>query len=274
MTIKPVSTEQSTPAPLAPGDLIFVYSGPRCGLVTRLEGWALSLLEMVFGDGPEATLRRRVAVIRDATGNLDVSTFVTPFAAAASAWHLVSPDNRIVNGGPRGRHSELPSQTPEELEAFRDSGRYESHTGAVPVYGIPDTALRSPSADPDWVPDNAPREDVFRASRGGLYRWFDPEAAPSEPAGKPARATTKAAKAGDSPYEKTLAAARKAGASHAGDAGVMALFCADTLQILLGALSPELVWEGAQRRGLSAAALVSLCASDPQAVCDLQWTTG
>ncbi|MFF1481347.1 hypothetical protein ACFVYD_27970 [Streptomyces sp. NPDC058301] len=79
---------------------------------------------------------------------------------------------------------------------------------------------------------------------------------------------------GGGPYEKTLAAARKGGARCTDNAGGMALYCADTLQTVVGAVSPQLVWEGAQRRGMSAADLVSLCTKDVIAVCDLPWVTG
>ncbi|MCC9707327.1 hypothetical protein E4N62_19810 [Streptomyces sp. MNU76] len=272
-----VSTEQTTPAtPLAPGDRIFVYGGP--GLVTRLEGWALSVLEMWFGDGPEATRQRMVAVFRDADGNLDIARYVSPLTAVEQAWHLVNPADDIVNGGPRcGANGEmLPSQSREELEAVRDSGKYKSHVGSVAVYGIPSTAQRSPSADADWVHE-VPTEASFRAARGGMYRWYEPDAAPadqpatSEPA---ARKGTAARRADGSVYENTLASARKAGARHADDPQLMALFCADTLQHVAGAVSPQLVWEGAQRRGLSTADLVRLCNKDALAVSDLQWTTG
>lgn len=276
MSIGTVSTQQPTPAtPPAVGDLIFVYGGP--GLVTRLEGWALSVLEMWFGDGPEATRKRMVAVYRNARGDLDIASYISPLKAVEQAWHLVNHADRIVNGGPRrGENGELlPSQSRKELEAVRDSGKYTSHAGAVAVYGIPSTAQRSPSADTDWVHE-VPTEAAFRAARGGMYRWYEPDAAPadqpatSEPAAKRGTATNRA---GGSAYEKTLAAARKTGARHADDAGLMALFCADTLQHVAGAVSPQLVWEGAQRRGLSTADLVSLCNKDALAVSDLQWTT-
>jgi hypothetical protein len=277
MSIGTVSTQQPNPvAPPAVGDLIFVYGGP--GLVTRLEGWALSRLEMWFGDGPEATRQRMVAVYRNADGALDIARYVSPLTAVEQAWHLVNPADGIVNGGPRrGADGELlPSQSREELEAVRDSGKYTSHVGSVAVYGVPSTAQRSPSADADWVHE-VPTEAAFRAARGGMYCWYEPDAAPadqpatSEPAAKKSKS---ARRAGDSVYEKTLAAARKAGARHADDPQLMALFCADTLQHVAGAVSPLLVWEGAQRSGLCTADLVSLCNKDLLAVSDLRWTTG
>lgn len=269
MSTNGTAAGQSAPAaPLAPGDLIFVYNGP--GLVTRLEGWALSLIEMMFGEGPEATIRRKVAVYRDADGNLDISARVSRFAAVESSWHLVNPAGDIVNGGPRGRDGEEPSQTAEELEAQRDSGTYKSHEGSVPVYGIPRASQHSPSVSTEWVPE-ARTEATFRATRGGMYRWYEPDAAPAD---QPAATTdTPVRTPDDGPYATALAAARKDGARHADDAGLMALFCANTLQHLVGAVSPQLVWEGAQRSGLSTADLRDLCAKDVMAVSDLQFTT-
>lgn len=65
---------------------------------------------------------------------------------------------------------------------------------------------------------------------------------------------------------------RKVGASRADDAAVMAGFCADDLQILVGAASPQLVWEGAQRAGLTTLQLAELCNTDPAAVHELMWS--
>ena len=73
-------------------------------------------------------------------------------------------------------------------------------------------------------------------------------------------------------YEATLAEARKAGASNATDAGVMALFCASSLQTLVGAVSPSLVWEGAQAKGMTARELAHLATRDAFAVSELMWS--
>lgn len=72
-------------------------------------------------------------------------------------------------------------------------------------------------------------------------------------------------------YQDTLAAAKKVGASKATDAGVMALFCAGSLQLLCGAVSPALVWRGAVASGMTARDLSRLAATDPMAISDLQW---
>lgn len=69
-------------------------------------------------------------------------------------------------------------------------------------------------------------------------------------------------------YENTLKAARRAGASRANDAQLMALYCADTLQLIAGAVSPALVFEGAQKSGLTTAQLAAL---KPRAVSELMW---
>lgn len=72
-------------------------------------------------------------------------------------------------------------------------------------------------------------------------------------------------------YQAALADANKVGAAHATDAGVMALYCATSLQILVGAASPQLVWEGAQKTGMTARELNALALKDPNAVHDLMW---
>ena len=73
-------------------------------------------------------------------------------------------------------------------------------------------------------------------------------------------------------YQEALREAHTVGAAHAPDMVETALFCAGPLQTLVGAVSPRLVWEGAQKRGLAAADLAVLCLRDPAAVADLQWT--
>lgn len=72
-------------------------------------------------------------------------------------------------------------------------------------------------------------------------------------------------------YEAALAGARKVGVARCSDAEAMASFCDATIQFLVGAVSPKLVWQGAQAKGLSLQELVHLAASDVLAVSDLQW---
>jgi hypothetical protein len=74
-------------------------------------------------------------------------------------------------------------------------------------------------------------------------------------------------------FAEALNAGRRIGAANAPDDQLMAMFCYDTLQLLVGAFSPQLVWEGAQRAGLTTAQLAKLCADrDLAALDDLQWS--
>ncbi|MFF9922597.1 hypothetical protein ACF1HG_34350 [Streptomyces globisporus] len=72
-------------------------------------------------------------------------------------------------------------------------------------------------------------------------------------------------------YEEALQQSKSAGAAHATDPALMATFCEGALQTLCGAVSPKLVWTGAQARGMSTTDLAAMCASSPQEVADLQW---
>jgi hypothetical protein len=74
-----------------------------------------------------------------------------------------------------------------------------------------------------------------------------------------------------SPYREALAAADKTGVSRATDAQLMATFCASSIQIVCGAVSPELVWDGAQKSGLTTLELARLASTDPRAVEELMW---
>ena len=74
-------------------------------------------------------------------------------------------------------------------------------------------------------------------------------------------------------YATALIAGDEIGAANATDAQVMAGFCEDTMQLLVGAFSPRLVWEGAQKAGMTALELHNLCAKkDLDALDDLQWS--
>lgn len=72
-------------------------------------------------------------------------------------------------------------------------------------------------------------------------------------------------------YKDALATGKRVGASHADDVSLMALFCDSSLQILCGAVSPELVFNGAQKKGMTTRELTSLVSSDKNAVHDLMW---
>ncbi len=72
-------------------------------------------------------------------------------------------------------------------------------------------------------------------------------------------------------WEQALAEAKDRSISGASDPGLMAALCDGTLQTIVGAVSPRLVWEGAQKRGLTTTQLAALAYGDPIAVSDLQW---
>ncbi|MDJ1645153.1 hypothetical protein [Streptomyces pakalii] len=72
-------------------------------------------------------------------------------------------------------------------------------------------------------------------------------------------------------YEEALRQSKSAGAAHATDPALMASFCESTVQTLCGAVAPQLVWAGAQARGMSTTDLAVMCANRPQEVADLQW---
>ncbi len=71
-------------------------------------------------------------------------------------------------------------------------------------------------------------------------------------------------------YDKALAKAEEVGAKHADDAGLMAMLC-DSLPFIVGSVAPRLVWEGAQKSGMTARELCRLASKDPMAVEALQW---
>ena len=74
-------------------------------------------------------------------------------------------------------------------------------------------------------------------------------------------------------FASELTAGNKSGAANATDAQHMAMFCEDIMQLMVGAYSPRLVWEGAQKAGLTALELHNLCASkDLAKLDDLQFS--
>lgn len=72
-------------------------------------------------------------------------------------------------------------------------------------------------------------------------------------------------------YDDALAEASRKGVARCGDAAAMASFCENTIQILVGAVSPRLVWEGARKKKMTFVELAELCNRDPRAVADLMW---
>jgi hypothetical protein len=73
-------------------------------------------------------------------------------------------------------------------------------------------------------------------------------------------------------FAAALKSGARTGMSRATDAEVMAGFCNDTLQLLAGAVSGRLVWEGAQARGMTSRDLLKIVnANDLDALDDLQF---
>lgn len=72
-------------------------------------------------------------------------------------------------------------------------------------------------------------------------------------------------------YKKALAAARRNRSANLSDDAAMALYCDSALQAMVGAASPELVWVGAQKKGMTTPELMTLAKNDPAAVHELMW---
>lgn len=69
-------------------------------------------------------------------------------------------------------------------------------------------------------------------------------------------------------YAEALTAGRKVGPEKATDEQLMAMFCEDIMQVMVGAFSPRLVWDGARKRGLTALQLHNICADKDFATLD------
>jgi hypothetical protein len=72
-------------------------------------------------------------------------------------------------------------------------------------------------------------------------------------------------------YQEALAEAARIGTSRCTDPALMATICEEVFPITVGAIAPQLVWEGAQKQGLTTKQLVDLAAKDVFAVSDLMW---
>lgn len=72
-------------------------------------------------------------------------------------------------------------------------------------------------------------------------------------------------------YEEALVRGKKTGAARCDDSALMTLFCDAPLQTLVGAVSTELVWEGARKRELGSKDLAKLCHDDPMEAAELMW---
>jgi len=74
-------------------------------------------------------------------------------------------------------------------------------------------------------------------------------------------------------YAEALAVLDEVGPANATDAQNMAGFCEDVMQLTVGAFSPRLVWEGAQKAGLTTLELHEIChRKDLDRLDDLQWS--
>lgn len=74
-------------------------------------------------------------------------------------------------------------------------------------------------------------------------------------------------------FAKALISGSKVGAVDQTDSQAMAWYCEDVMQIMVGAFSPRLVWEGAQKAGMTTMQLNRLCAKkNLRAIDDLQWS--
>ena len=74
-----------------------------------------------------------------------------------------------------------------------------------------------------------------------------------------------------SDFDAALSRYATVGAARADDVDLMASFCKHDLQLIVGAVSPKLVWEGACKKGLTAKDLMQLAGNDTPAISDLQW---
>lgn len=72
-------------------------------------------------------------------------------------------------------------------------------------------------------------------------------------------------------YANALKEGKAKGAGVCSDSEALALFLESSIQILCGAVSPKLVWEGAMKKGLTLREVGVLANSNPRAIEDLMW---
>lgn len=72
-------------------------------------------------------------------------------------------------------------------------------------------------------------------------------------------------------WEQALAEAKDKGVGRCSNHAAMAAFCDANIQLLCGAVAPQLVWEGAMRKGMTLLELGRLAGKDPMAVEALMW---
>lgn len=72
-------------------------------------------------------------------------------------------------------------------------------------------------------------------------------------------------------YQDALKRGNKMGAGACDDEAAMALFCQHDIQLLVGSVSPQLVWEGARKSEMKLLDLARMCAKSPTDVEGLMW---
>lgn len=72
-------------------------------------------------------------------------------------------------------------------------------------------------------------------------------------------------------YDEALKEAKTAGVSRCSDQAFMASFLNGNARLLLGAVSPRLIWEGAVATGIGSKEMTRLVAAEPEKARDLMW---
>jgi hypothetical protein len=72
-------------------------------------------------------------------------------------------------------------------------------------------------------------------------------------------------------WEEALAEAKGKGVGRCSDHAAMAAFCDASITYIVGAVSGQLIWEGAMKKGLSFKELGRLANRDPMACSELMW---
>lgn len=148
-------------------------------------------------------------------------------------------------------------QLPHNL-AHRDLAYYRSQGATVHEY---DTTDRTGTPLHIAITIDAPRPG-HTPDQGAVFEFATTPTTPTDLPNPPTPTGH---------YAAVLALYRAKGAAHAPNDALMAGLCHDTLQTLVGAVSPQLVWEGAMKKHLTAKELLHLCHTDIFAVDDLQW---
>lgn len=169
-------------------------------------------------------------------------------------------------------------------DARRDLAMHQRRGATITEYATTDRAGRPVHA---VLTVDAPRAD-YSPDQGAVYLFTSSDSTPNIPAAPaPASAnpqtpattgqeqsTTSSEASPDAmngKYQAALATYDAIGAAHAPDDALMAGFCEHNLHLAVGAVSPQLVWEGAQKTGMTALELCRLAGRDPMAVDALQW---